>query len=1185
MALSRARRSLFLQFLLSFILSRNASICTASSTTNSNSSLFALAPFQSNSAWYEELVAATQSRWPASYYQGQQPPSYSDASALAISAQNYQQAIKDLLKSPKGGRYSSESGSWHWNSPATGGVVLTVFGIGFGYAPSPCTAAELSSTPCQSSGSPPCLYVDASLGQTKGQNVTWTSDSSLTLISAPGLSYDLTVNVTAGRCMDVRSLANYFSYDAPYESQISPANAAPYGLSAMTVFGKNFGTFPSTTVDVMIGDSKCIYSSWVSDSTVVCNAVPRGTGSAHNVRVDLNRQPLAAAGRRSENPKGLANAFSYDKPEVYGISPNNGPPGGFEAVTILGRNFGWGSDFNPILMSQCDYYIHDGEYILFDEQQPSQCITGFNIPGSGRFYVGQEIGSAPVNITWWSILPFSLAHDPIACAKAEFRRSVLNAGDAAAVKLACRDISDRSIPRSNSFVVNQCPSSVSSSGEVTYVPCPAHVVSGYVKDGVSCETKASSGTSTLFEANQIFANAYLCKMTPKQSCPACQGTGCCNNPGTFGASIAHSQCITLRWVSDSSLVCRTPPGIGAAHTVTLALDDTAGSQIAQLSNAFSFDAPTITSASPVLSPTTGNLRITAFGRNFGTLECNSTWCSRDRSMFVSSSEIKSVKLSAQQSACSATEWLSDSVVVCTTSPGLGASRALQLTVGTTFAAWNGSGISFAAPAISSLHPASARAVGESSITIYGLGFGAWDSSARARLGDTACVASTWTSDSSLVCRAPAGVRSAVCGEEGCGVVVATVVGQAGYASGIFSYKAPAITSLRPFNGPTTGGSRMTILGENFGTTAAYEHVAQIGATSCRQLTWTSDSSISCTVQAGNSRKLPTTLSLAKKGVVASNASVAFSYDRPYIAQVSVSNIPSTGNIDITIKGQNFGSTNDPLASSSNADVNALALVGHTACASTTWLSDSQLICKISSGTSGPGVGGQIPLQVVRGQQSGVYMRELGYFPPQVLYPSDVNGPAMGENTITIIGNHYGVHDYSPKASVGDSSCSATRWLSNSAVSCVVPRCTTFLAGANLNLPVAVQVGSGDMPETYQSGSVDSYTYDLPFSPSFVVQQSEWDVAVFGGSLLLASLLIAACHIYSLKRWTPRLPSLPSQYARLKNRHMFEVPESRKAPAIEGLSESESEAETERDQEQGPHEDAEEEGLMVEQPCT
>eukprot|EP00960_Hanusia_phi_P034246 750938-Hanusia_phi.AAC.1 len=208
-----------LYLVLCFILGQYARKCTAASSDN-NGTLFALAPFQSNQAWYDELVAATQSRWPSSYYQGQQPPSYSSASALALPAQNYQEAIKSLLSDPRGGRLAEASRVWRWNSPATGsacltwrddatdvlatagGVVLTIFGIGFGYDPSPCSEADLSASPCKPSVSPPCMYVDALLGETKGQNVTWISDSSLTLISSPGLSYDLTVNVTAGQCKE-----------------------------------------------------------------------------------------------------------------------------------------------------------------------------------------------------------------------------------------------------------------------------------------------------------------------------------------------------------------------------------------------------------------------------------------------------------------------------------------------------------------------------------------------------------------------------------------------------------------------------------------------------------------------------------------------------------------------------------------------------------------------------------------------------------------------------------------------------------------------------------------------------------------------------------------------------------------------------------------------------------------------
>ena len=141
--------------------------------------------------------------------------------------------------------------------------------------------------------------------------------------------------------------------------------------------------------------------------------------------------------------------------------------------------------------------------------------------------------------------------------------------------------------------------------------CPSRILSSYMKDGISCDEQDQSNPlqpEPYFAKNKIFGTDYLCRMSPRPEgrggCTRCNGVGCCNQRGTFGARIASTECITLRWLSDSSLACRLAPGIGSGLDVMVAIDDYAGSALSVGKRLFSFDVPMISSMTPGASPST-----------------------------------------------------------------------------------------------------------------------------------------------------------------------------------------------------------------------------------------------------------------------------------------------------------------------------------------------------------------------------------------------------------------------------------------------------------------------------------------------------------------------------------------------------------------------------------------------------
>ena len=312
----------------------------------------ALVPFQKNPRWLDAAVAATTETWRGYGREPAEDGSTPDSSA------SYQRTIKDLVEVPLGGiklnaKYpgvqrpglcGNGKDCWSWNSPATGGLELTVFGMGFGWNPALCTDECLAS-PNDKCPDKTCNYLEGSIGETVTQSTKWLSDSSLSMIVPSGMGFDKSVNVTIGRFKNVVILEKQFSYDAPSLTAIKPGNSPTVGGISVTVWGKNFGAYnEGNDHTVQVGFSDCTTANWISDSSVVCATAIRGTGSLLNTQLKAN-------GRPAENPFGVSRVFSYDKPEIDRLQPANAPPSGFTVVTIIGKNFGSGPDLTSARIS------------------------------------------------------------------------------------------------------------------------------------------------------------------------------------------------------------------------------------------------------------------------------------------------------------------------------------------------------------------------------------------------------------------------------------------------------------------------------------------------------------------------------------------------------------------------------------------------------------------------------------------------------------------------------------------------------------------------------------------------------------------------------------------------------------------------------------------------------------------
>ena len=201
-----------------------------------------------------------------------------------------------------------------------------------------------------------------------------------------------------------------------------------------------------------------------------------------------------------------------------------------------------------------------------------------------------------------------------------------------------------------------------------------------------------------------------------------------------GARLGLSACEATDWLSDSSVRCRVSSGVRGTRGVSV----TVGERVGSVSEAYSFDAATLSVLRVGNRAATGSASVTVQGAGFGLVDYSG-----------------GVRVGL--SGCEASEWVSDSSVQCRVSSGVRGTRGVSVTVGERVGSVS-EAYSFDIPSLSSMKLGNQWAYGAASVTVQGAGFVLVDYSGGARLGLSACEATDWVSDSSVRCRVSSGVR-------------------------------------------------------------------------------------------------------------------------------------------------------------------------------------------------------------------------------------------------------------------------------------------------------------------------------------------------------------------------------------------------------------------------------------------
>jgi len=413
-------------------------------------------------------------------------------------------------------------------------------------------------------------------------------------------------------------------------------------------------------------------------------------------------------------------------------------------------------------------------------------------------------------------------------------------------------------------------------------------------------------------------------------------------------------------------------------------------------NGLTFDAPVSTFVAPVntppsLLPSFASASITVNGMNFAPKDATLTLV---------------LSLTA---GCLTTSWTTDTYVSCAPS-SRGDGTQLAVSIGT--AIYNTLGFSYDNPVITGVIGGNFPASAGASVTINGINFGAVSTSLTAFLGNTGCPTSSWTASTSLICRSTPGSNI--------GLAASVIAyGLVGTGLSLLSFDAPAVSFLPPNlpTGPYLGVSAtMTLTGLQFGSNENLSPTVQLGATLCTTTRWVSDTQVVCQAPLGQGLSTVPVLSVASN---VQSYSGQFSYDAPVVTYVGPFNAPASSSFTISVSGLNYA----------NVDQSPSAIVGATACLTTSWSTTTSLVC-----LSGLGTG--VARTIIISLQGVVGTRNAG-FTYDAAVPtsaSPLNTQRTAAQSITVSGINFGSVDLALSVRHADQAeyppGSAIQWVSS-----------------------------------------------------------------------------------------------------------------------------------------------------------
>jgi hypothetical protein len=334
---------------------------------------------------------------------------------------------------------------------------------------------------------------------------------------------------------------------------------------------------------------------------------------------------------------------------------------------------------------------------------------------------------------------------------------------------------------------------------------------------------------------------------------------------------------TTVWVSDTSMLCRVSAGIMSTRAISV----TAGVRVGTVTEIVTYDTPTATLTWPANTPMTAGDHLQAApthiisGANFG-----QTGVTANGILGGTTFE--------------ATMWMSDSSISPRFASGFFRTHTIAVTAGIMVGTLTES-ISYDTASLTRLSKVNFVSAGAQTAQIFGSHFGQNDYTFAARMAGTAGELTSWTSDSAVTIKTPAGSMRTHCISITGGVTVGTL-------TEALSYDAVSLSSVGMANLWTGGAVSVTVTGSQFGV-MLHTLMSRVGGTASEATDWVSDTALLAKV-ARSIRK--THRVVITSGVVVGTLTEAVSYDAPSVSSIAVTNMVTVATQTLTMSGANFG---------------------------------------------------------------------------------------------------------------------------------------------------------------------------------------------------------------------------------------------------------------------------------------
>jgi hypothetical protein len=502
------------------------------------------------------------------------------------------------------------------NMPTSGNYALTMRGMDFG---------TFSTSP------------QLRFGATAAQYSTWQSDSSVMAKVAAGCGSSHSAKISVFLAKHDGKLTGVASYDAPqilvveHDSEESAnfetelyffrENSPLRTVKSIQFHGHHLG-YNDYTLGMRMGNTECQRSLWFSVTSLACR-VPAGSRGSHSLVATISTLLATKSG-----------VISYDSPAALSsFSISNFPGLGHEPILLHGINFDVSATSVNVRagVSSCETTTWMSESSVF-------CNAARGIGRSLQMVLtaGQNAGSTSQ----------ALSYD-----FAELKKYVKYANRPSLSEAVYIEFLPAHLERGYTPETRVGPTA----SQNTYWQTQTHMVCKTAAGvGMKLGVVLTAGEQTHSLTNLFTFDAATLFGAPQVNLPAAglnelelSGQSFGAGVNSISARLGSSQCLSTRWLSDSSIACKDMSGFsGRPHAVIISMGST---RVSTSTNVFSYDGPKVARVQGELQSLSAS-EVLLSGVNFG---------------------VHDLTLSAiiSTAGCATTSWMSDTSLKCTLNEG------------------------------------------------------------------------------------------------------------------------------------------------------------------------------------------------------------------------------------------------------------------------------------------------------------------------------------------------------------------------------------------------------------------------------------------------------------------------------------------------------------------------------------